>query len=192
MIVFDVETSGLDPFSHTMLSIGAYDTSSNREFYSEIQCPSWADISTKALKVNGFTEDEIYGKHRTPLQQAVQEFLDWSGYAEIPMLAGWNVHFDVAFMKSAFSRYNIKWPFGFRVVDVHSVVFFDIMTKSPNDFYRYLTVTGMSKISLNKALVYYGLPPEPNPHNALTGAKASAVILLSLRERNRKVLLDHI
>lgn len=185
MIVFDVETSGLDPYKNTILSIGAYDTRRQDSFYEEIRAPEWADISPRALKVNGFTKEEIYSKDRTPLEKAINDFLAWSGRSDDRVLAGWNVHFDIGFLQAALMRLNIKWPFGFRYIDIHGVAYLDIYANDASSMYHYRTVEGLSKLSLNGALKFYGLPPEPNPHNALTGAKAGAAVLLSSIQRRK-------
>ncbi len=174
MIVVDVETTGLDPKKHSILSIGAVDFSNpSNALYCE--CAPWlgAKIDQKALSVNGFILDWISidsPKLQKSLDHAIAEFFDWASSIGDKTLAGMNVDFDRNFLKASSERYNRKWPFGYRVNDLHSLCYSHMLKKG-------ITVPlkdGVSDLWSDRVHAYVGLPEEPKPHNALTGAKMEA------------------
>jgi DNA polymerase III epsilon subunit-like protein len=60
MIIIDIEASGVDYKKHSIVSIGALDFSNpTNRFYGECQIWPGAHIMDEALKVNGFTKDQI-------------------------------------------------------------------------------------------------------------------------------------
>ena len=169
----DVETTGLDPATTSIVSIGAVDIETpERTFYME--CLPWvgALIHEGALKVNGFTIDQIMAFEKSEAE-AIQAFFDWAteGGAS-PIMVAHNASFDKLFVGHAAVRANIKNPFSFRSVDIHSIV------------YMHLLRTGKEipqKLSLNACLELLGFDREPDPHNALTGAKCNTDIFKKVR-----------
>lgn len=163
LVVVDVETSGLDPKTFSIVSIGAVMIETGAEFYGE--CDIWpgAGISDGALKVNGFTYADITGGSKKSEADLVKIFLHW--LPKNPIMIAHNASFDRDFMIEACNRAGVKSPFSFRTIDIHSIMFMHLLrTKKTVPF----------KLSLNACLKGLGLPPEPNPHNALTGAKCEA------------------
>jgi len=78
-----------------------------------------------------------------------------------------NAGFDSSFLKASMDRYNIYWIFGFRTVDLHTIAYIDLLKRKE----EIPLIYGTSALSLNKILEIVGLPKEPDPHNALNGAK---------------------
>ncbi len=81
MIVVDVETTGLDPRKHALLSIGAVDfLNPKKQFYGECRMWEGAEVFmgdeyyTCALNINGFTEEQIHDPTKKSVQQLIQEF----------------------------------------------------------------------------------------------------------------------
>ena len=67
-------------------------------------------------------------------------------------------------------RYGLRWEFGYRTVDLHSLGFAHYIKRG-----RIPPIKDRrTAISLDKILGYVGMPEEPKPHNALTGAKMEA------------------
>lgn len=157
MIVLDIETTGTDPKKHCMLSLGAVDYDSGEEFYRECRIYPGSFVSDVALSINGFSESDIRDE-RLPLPHEVyEEFLTWSEESQDKMLAGHNIgHFDVLFLEELHLRINDKFPFSYRTLDLHSVAFAKLGRS-------------LSHAGICDAL---GLPQEPNPHNALAGARS--------------------
>jgi len=168
MIIIDVETGGLDPNKHALLSIGAVDYETGDEFYGE--CRAYQGyvahqddlIDDFALGINGFTREQCNDVTKQWPHSLYMEFLHWAAIAKKRdlLLAGQQVGaFDIPFLKkiASDSHQGIvpTWPFGYRSVDLHSVAFARL---------------GKS-LSLDGILTAVGLKPEPKPHNALTGAR---------------------
>lgn len=183
MIILDIETGGLDPHKHALLSIGAVDYETGDEFYIEA-CTIFAhQIDDAALVVNGFTREQVArwdDKVRPIPHVAYVRFLKWCEGRDV-LVGGQQVGaFDLRFLKAihedieglnhafdfkgegrlgtdvnAETSHLKKWPFGHRSVDLHSVAFAKL---------------GKS-LSLDGILQAVGLQSEPKPHNALTGAR---------------------
>lgn len=154
MIVLDVETSGTDPEVHSLISIGAVDWNSDAEFYICGKVWDGAEISDEALAVNGFTREQItnpdYGvPFPSEMLAYFERWVRWLYPEGQVVAAGHNVgSFDMQFLKPM-----TCWSH--RSVDLHSIAF-AVMGQS------------LKADAIYRAL---GMPEEPKPHNALTGAK---------------------
>ncbi len=157
MIILDIETTGLDPKRHGMVSLGAIDYNTGEEFYGECRVGEDKEIDPYSLVVNGFTIEECRDLSKWPSFILCKEFLSWATKSNRTLLlAGQQVgSLDIPFIKTIVTDRNIEWPFGYRSVDLHSVAF---------------TKLGKS-LSLDGILEALSLSPEPKPHNALTGAR---------------------
>ena len=124
MIVVDVETTGLSASRHSIVSIGAIDFAyPAKQFYKECKPFQGADIDPQALAVNGFKLEHLTAPDRPMLFDVMQDFLAWSKECDDHTLAGMNTWFDRDFIRSAIGRYHLDWPFGQRIVDLHSVCY---------------------------------------------------------------------
>jgi DNA polymerase III epsilon subunit-like protein len=168
MIVVDVETTGTNPYKHCIVSIGAveFENPSNT-FYRECQIFEGAEIDLESMKVNGFSIDEIKDPTKKTLEQVMNEFINWCSSFYNKTLIAFNAGFDSSFLEQSCKRYNIYWQFGFRTIDIHTVCYVDMMNKNVEIPIKY----GASAVYANKTFEYCGLPREPEPHNALNGAK---------------------
>lgn len=167
LIAVDVETTGLDPRTSSIVSIGAIHLETRKSFY--IECKPWegAEIHDEALKVNGFTREQLETFAETEAT-AVQAFMIWAlKYTTNPIMLAHNSAFDRGFIKQACKRAEVKDSFNFRTVDVHSIVYTHIIKKGGKPH---------GQLSLNKCLEYFNFPAEPTPHNALTGAQCNAML----------------
>lgn len=168
MIVVDVETTGLDPKKHSIVSIGAVDFENpNYQFYME--CHAWdgAEISKSALDVNGFGEGDVIGASKISLEDAIEDFIEWADGCVDKTLAGVNPSFDRDFLKESAEKAGIKWDFAYRTVDLHSICFSHYLSREVGVPMK----NSHTGITSDKTYEYVGLPDEPKPHNALTGAK---------------------
>lgn len=170
MIVVDVETTGLDARKHAIVSIGAIDLNNpSHQFYAECQVWPGAEITDGALKVNGFTREEVTHPARKRPEDVLNDFLQWAQQCRNRTLGGMNVWFDTGFLKAACERYGVPWIFGYKYVDLYSLCFGHHVTRIPP-----LLKDGLADLNTNVILKYVGLPEEPKPHNGLTGAKMEA------------------
>lgn len=174
MIALDVETTGLDPFTCSIVSIGAVDTDEpTNQFYDE--CGVWegAHITDEALAINGFKREEITGSSKKSEAELIRAFVAWAtDRVENRTFIAQNVSFDHDFVRAACKRAGIEFPFSKRTIDVHSITWLHMAkgeTPPPVGNHH-------SLINLDFALRYCGIPEEPRPHNALTGALSHAEV----------------
>ncbi len=174
MIVVDVQTSGLNPRKHSILSIGAVEFEhSGNTFYIECQVDPDAAVEAKALEVNGFTEEQIVDPSKPTLKEALEKWLDWAIAIPERTLAGHNTAFDYAMLEAACRKYDLGWPFGSRTVDLHSLAYADY-------YRRQLEMPkhgGASGITAPMVFEYVGLEPGTGPLNGLEVAKKEAEAL---------------
>lgn len=172
MLITDVETTGLSAKKCSIVSIGAIDFSNpERTFYRE--CKPWegALLEEGALKCNGFTREQLMDGNRMPLVQAMTDYVMWVLQSQEQTLAGHNFGtFDSKFIKAAVEMYNLNWRIQSRCVDLHSVCYADYLKRGIPLPQR----NNRTNITSDVAFQYVGLPAEPQPHNALTGAKCIA------------------
>ena len=187
MIVLDVESSGLDPKTASILSIGALDLEDpGNQFYDECRAWQGAHISDEALAVNGFTRQEIADPARKSEAELMRAFIAWAmDRPKDRTLASQNVAFDRGFVEAAAERAGLASPFAHRAIDTHTLVWLHMTMRGITP----PTKNGHSDISLTKALEYVGLPEEPRPHNGLTGAYCHAEIVTRIAY-NKKLLED--
>jgi len=167
MIVIDVEASGVSPEKDSLVSVGAVDFANpENRFYEECRIWDGAHVEKESLAVNGFSKEEITDPKKPTDREVVVAFLAWLENIDERTLAGHNPSFDRDFLQATAYRYHINWPLAHRTLDLHSICYFDILKRGisrPNTH-------GHSALNLDAILTYLGLPPEPKPHNALTGA----------------------
>jgi DNA polymerase III epsilon subunit-like protein len=173
MIVLDVETTGVDFKKNSIVSIGALDFFNPlNQFYAECRVFEDAEITEQALAVNGFTREQVLFTNKYSLEEAVLKYLDWSSNIREKTLAGENPRFDRDFLNASSERYGLK-RIPFRTIDLHTLSYIDHLLKGVEIPLK----EGVSDINLDSTLNYVGLPSEPVPHNALTGAKFEAEAL---------------
>ena len=160
MIIVDIETTGLDPLKHSIVSIGAVDFEKGDEFYTECQIIPDREIDEFALGVNGLTREQCVDPTKKSAEDAYKEFLWWTTDNRLVTLAGQQVgSFDIKFLQHMHERCGFgPWPFTHRSVDLHSVAYAKFR----------------KSLSLDGILTELGLEPEPKPHNALAGARLEA------------------
>ena len=89
MIVLDIETTGLDPEQHVLLSIGAIDFLHPSEtFYGECHIREGEKVDSEALELNGFSYDEVKDKTKQSARDLIIAFNDWLDSRSIKMIGG--------------------------------------------------------------------------------------------------------
>ncbi|MDP3728555.1 MAG: 3'-5' exonuclease [bacterium] len=169
MIVVDVETSGINPEKTSILSIGAIDFANpENQFYAECRIWANAEIEQAALNINGFTREEITNKEKTQ-KELIKAFLKWLESCEEHTFAGENPSFDRDFITATARREKEQWTATYRTIDLHTIAYIHMLKRGVLQLKNKRT-----GVKLDTILVYIGLPEEPKPHNALTGAKMEA------------------
>ena len=176
MIIVDVETTGIIPWKHAIVSIGAINYSDpKQQFYQECRIFDGAEIDHRALEVNGFGDDEIRDPTRASLEETLAEFTDWWQLQKGQVLGGMNVGFDRYFLIAGCERSKITLPIGHRTYDLHTLC-------AAHSLYRAQQTLEEAPFTTNKIFHYVGLPTEPKPHHALVGAKMEAEAFSRLLE----------
>lgn len=177
MIVIDIEASGVDYEKNSILSLGALDIANpERRIYLECQAWEGAHIDPQALAVNGFTMEQATDDLKLTEAQLIAQFLTWADAIEDQTLAGQNVSFDRDFVRAACKRAGYNYPFAHRTIDTHTLAYMHIVQHGgavPVD-------NRHSALNLDTVLNYVGIPAEPEPHNALTGALSHAEVISRL------------
>lgn len=189
MIAVDVETFGVEPHKHGIFSVGAVDFSNpTRQFYGECYAREDLHIEQASLDFLALTMEQATDKSKQSEADLVHAFIKWTEGMEDKTFAGQNVSFDRDFLKYGAERAgHTEWPFAHRTIDSHSLAWMHMVNRGltpPID-----TEKHRSALDLDAILVYCGIPEEPTPHNALTGAKSHAEVISRLLY-NKKLLPD--
>lgn len=175
MLILDIEGSGTEYHKHSIVSIGAVDfTNPENRFYGECRVWNGAHIMEGALEVNGFSEAEITDPGKKSEAELVTEFLEWSQHLADRTLVGQNVSYDRDMLKAGAERAGLAWDLAYRTIDTHSLCWMHMVKRDiepPIDAQH-----RRSALNLDAILNYCGIPEEPQPHNALTGALCHAEV----------------
>jgi DNA polymerase III epsilon subunit-like protein len=167
MIVLDIEATGVNYQKHSILSLGAldFDNPENRLY---LECQAWegAHIDAGALAVCGFTEAEATDDTKQTEAQLIAQFLTWAEGIEDQTLLGQNVSFDRDFVKAACERAGYNYPFAHRTVDTHTLAYMHHVLHNK----EIPIMNRHSALNIEAVAAYIGVPGEPEPHNALSGA----------------------
>lgn len=180
MIIVDIEASGVDYAKNSIVSVGALDFARpEKKLYEECRIWDGAHIEAEATAIHGQSDTEITSMQRQSEADLVHKFIAFAMQAEERTLAGQNVSFDRDFLKAAAVRAgHTEWPFAHRTVDTHTLCYMHMVKRGltpPTD-----PVKKHSALNLDAVLNYCGIPNEPEPHNALTGAKSHAEVISRL------------
>ena len=186
MIIIDVEASGVDNRKHSIVSLGALDFDNpERRFYGECRVWEGAHIDDDALEINGYTREQLLDLNKQSEAELVQSFMEWTQHMSNRTLVGQNVSFDRDMVKAACDRADIPYDLAHRTIDTHSLCWMHMvkrgLTPPIDEQHR------RSALNLDAILNYCGIPNEPEPHNALTGALSHAEVTSRLLN-NQKLL----
>ena len=171
MIVVDVQTTGWDERRDHIVEIGALDFSDpTRTFLRECRLSPNAKISPEASRAFQFDRRTLVDAKRPTVRSAIYDFIGWSEASELRTLAGQNSWFDAAFLRAAANRYDVRWPFGYRQIDLHSVLFATLKRQGID----IPVEEGLDALSLSAAMGYVGLEYGGGRHSALDNARLAA------------------
>jgi DNA polymerase III epsilon subunit-like protein len=179
MLVLDIEASGLNYEKNSIVSVGALDLENpTNRFYAECRVWDGAHIEDEALAVCGFTKEEVTDPNKMTEGEMIRNFIGWSKDLHNRTFAGQNVSFDRDMTKAAAHRAGLDWNFAHRTIDTHTLCWMHMVKRGlvppiDEDHNR-------SALNLDAVLNYCGIPDEPEPHNALTGALSHAEVISRL------------
>jgi DNA polymerase III epsilon subunit-like protein len=180
MIVVDVEASGVDYEKCSIISVGALDLAHPEvQLYEECRIWDGAHEEPGASEVHGLSHEQMTDPVKQTEADLVHKFIAFAERAEDRTFAGQNVSFDRDFLRAAAMRAgHTEWPFAHRTIDTHTLCWMHMVKRGltpPIDADKH-----HSALNLDAVLNYCGIPEEPTPHNALTGAKSHAEVISRL------------
>lgn len=169
MICFiDFETTGVDVFKDFPLEIGAVlvdkDWNVKKEFHSFIRPNKDFKISNSAFQINGIDKDFLANKPTS--EEVISNFFSTLGTSY--RLAGWNISFDVVFLRKMAHEHNVIEIFNklnYRHLDVQSISY----------YYRQLQGIEKTPGSLDDMCEHFQIK-RGKIHNALEDAKITLEI----------------
>ena len=171
ILITDIETTGLDPKLQDMIEIGSIKVNQNLEeiarFDAKISIQHPETVSLKALEINGYTPDKW--KDAKSLKLVMEDFYQ---FAKEGILSSWNITFEYNFIEESFNRSSLTNPMDYHRIDIPSLAWFEL--------------TNLEKLSLDYAAKELGLPSEPKPHRAITGAQYALDVLRILRNKREQ------
>jgi DNA polymerase III epsilon subunit-like protein len=171
-ISVDVETSGPNPSSYALLSIGACLVADPElSFYVELK-PTTDDFVSEAMAVHHLSLEALTERGLPP-REAMTRFAAWLGEvvpdASQPIFVAFNAPFDWMFVNDYFHRYLGMNPFGHSALDLKAL---------------YMGLTGAPWRQLGfKALAREFLADRQLTHHALEDAQEQAQLFNVLLER---------
>ncbi|MDE1924796.1 MAG: 3'-5' exonuclease [Patescibacteria group bacterium] len=180
MLIVDVEASGLDYEKCSIIAVGAIDFDNpSRQLYEECRIWDGAHMEDDAIAVHGLSREQMIDPAKRTEAELVHTFIAFSEPMDDRTLAGQNVSFDRDFLQAAARRAgHTEWPFAHRTIDTHTLCWMHMVKRGlipPID-----PEHKRSALNLDAVLNYCGIPEEPKPHNALTGAKSHAEVISRL------------
>jgi DNA polymerase III epsilon subunit-like protein len=177
LFYFDCETSGLDNKRHGILTLGyliEQGGSIVQEGLLKIKPPSFILIDNKALQVNGITREQIEAHYsEIEMFHSLYDMLKSYG-SERYEVVGYNVAFDLGFLKEACYRSNIPQMielFNYKTLDIYALI----------RGLDYLCNWHLPNHKLGTACQFLGIPLVA--HNALEDIKGTRRILEVLKGR---------
>lgn len=180
MLAVDVEASGIGADTHSIVSVGAVDMDDpSRQLYEECRVWEGAHINDEALVICGFTREQVTDPAKQSEADLAHKFAAFAEPMADRTLAGQNVSFDRDILQAAAARAgHTQWYFAHRTIDTHTLCWMHMVKRGltpPID-----PEHRRSALNLSAVLAYCGIPEEPKPHNALTGAKSHAEVISRL------------
>ena len=170
LILFDIEGSGSVPGSTpyesgSIVSLGAVDFNTKDEFYEECRIMDGRSYDDYALKINGFSKEQIFDSGKQSVLELVKKFEQFCAAHNSRIIAAWG-DYDIKMLNAAYMHYGVENGLPGKYLNLKNV------SKA---------IAGKSKPGLSNTAVKLGIPPEPHPHIGINGARlASEVTSLML------------
>ncbi len=174
-VVFDTETTGLNPKKDEILSIGAVKIKDNKILTSqtfEVYVKNSCVISSESKKIHGIREVDLLDAKST--QEAIEEFLEFIGSRP---LVGYYLEFDVAMInKYVKPMLGIKLPN--KQIEISEIYYNQKIELIPQ---------GNIDLRFDTILKNCGVPAM-GAHNAVNDAIMSAMVFLKLNAKGTKFI----
>lgn len=165
-VVFDLETTGLDPKDgNSIIEIGAVRVRNNQiiDRFDELIDPGM-ELSEEITRITSITSEMLKGNDNE--ENVVKRFVEW---ANGDILVAHNAKFDLSFMYMAYLKYSLG-RFNFNVIDTLGLSKF----LDPSEKYHNLTVL-MERYKINW--------DESKHHRADYDSEGTSLILYEMLKR---------
>jgi len=181
----DIETTGLIPGKHGIISIAATNLIDDEIFYEELQLEDGVEFDEIALKVNGSNKEELLSRAGNPkfltLQAALSKFADYCRAKKRFVIVGKNPKFDYDHLNKAWGRYfTDKFPLTYRVINWADFALPLVLLDG-----KVIPENGLSSDELS---AFLGVEKESKPHIAINGAIQNKKCLLAIIGKYNELL----
>jgi len=166
-VVFDTETTGLNPKEDEILSIGAVKIKDNKILTSqtfEVYLKNYKEISSKSIEIHGIRPCDLHNAKN--VETGIKEFLYFIGSRP---LIGYYLEFDVA-MINKYIKPMLEITLPNKMIEVSEIYFDKKITLIPQ---------GNIDLRFDTILQNYNIP-NMGVHNAVNDAIMTAMIYLKL------------
>ena len=173
-VVFDTETTGLNPKEDEILSIGAVKIKDNKILTSqtfEVYLKNLKEINSKSIEIHGIRACDLH--NATDSEDAIKEFLKFIGSRP---LIGYYLEFDVA-MVNKYIKPMLGITLPNKMIEVSEIYFDKKITLIPQ---------GNIDLRFDTILKNYDIP-NMGVHNAVNDAIMTAMIYLKLTKEEINV-----
>ncbi len=174
VIVFDFETTGLNPLNSQIIEIGAIvlekDVEGVFKITQELQKLMRSDgpLPQKIIEITHITDD-ILLREGVSQEEGFMEFLKL--YSKDALLVAYNIQFDLSFLNQYFKKFwNPNFEFENDILDVMAIY---------KDRHRY-------PHRLESAVGHYQIAA-PNTHRALDDVKATLSVLIKMNQEKSNI-----
>ena len=152
---------GSTPYeSGSIVSLGAVDFNTKDEFYEECRIMDGRSYDDYALKINGFSKEQIFDSGKQSVLELVRKFEAFCASHESEIIAAWG-DYDIKMLNAAYLHYGMENSLPGKYLNLKNV------SKA---------IAGKSKPGLSNTAVKLGIPPEPYPHIGINGARLAAEV----------------
>lgn len=189
-LVIDLEMTGDDPSWHEIIQIGAVlyteDWRELGRYKSNVYPENEEAFSKPSEEVHGLSMEVL--KEAPMMNEVLPAFEEWmiklqgktpdqmdnSRILRRTMLAGLGLINDYSFLKAAYGFDNRKWPFSYKMLDLHSIthILFPLLNNAGIETPR--------KQSLDAIGQYFGLERSSDDHDALEDAVLTGKCFIEL------------
>ncbi|WP_455756601.1 3'-5' exonuclease [Sulfurimonas sp.] len=173
-VVFDTETTGLNPKEDEILSIGAVKIRDNKIITSEtfeVYIKNLKEINSKSIEIHGIRACDLYSARDS--DDAIKEFLHFIGSRP---LIGYYLEFDVA-MINKYIKPMLGITLPNKMIEVSEIYFDKTISLIPQ---------GNIDLRFDTILKNYDIP-NMGVHNAVNDAIMTAMIYLKLTKEKTDV-----
>jgi len=168
LLVIDVETTGLDPATDSLIQLASC-VLSRKELREERSFSSYVrpetPIQPHAKAVHGLSNEDL--TDAPAVGSVIRRFAEYAPSDAI--ICGHNVAFDVAFLKAAYKSVGLTYSFDYHTLDLWSIAFFVLGAQR----------IALPEYNLTNLCKLYGIR-RSSKHDALEDVRATAQVLRHL------------